>query len=509
MTVTGYLSLYTTLLGWQQYNHLWEIAVGTGLIYLPFVAMVLRATFQPFTSMGAKDAAQIAVRRLTLSVITAFMVIAFAAVPMMPLDPKVLHFAPLCQDQAKDATPGHTGTTYDNAFPAPTGVKIPLFWYLVMAFSNGVTHAASSSLSCSPIDYRALHTQLDVAKIQDPQLKQEVGQFYSDCYAPAYSAYISHQLPPTQQAQIESSIEKNGKDDVGWLGSQTFLNVMGLYDAHNSAKPVNGFTFDANRDVEESQVKNHSQYGNPNCKEWWSDPTNGLQTKLKQSLPPTFWQKLTNIGGDKQQLENAAIRTLLIHETSNQSLSTMWRGYESLNDNDQSSHILRAVGSQVGVAYEALSFYPKLQLLINALPVIQGSLLFALYAFLALGIPFSSYRINFCVTGAVMIFSIIFCSFLWHLVQWFDNYLIQSLYPSLGNIQGMGLLNELNINPNQAFVDMIIATLYILLPLLWLSVMGWAGIQAGIQLGSMVGAMSGVANQAGERAASIVRKRLP
>lgn len=49
--------------------------------------------------MGAKDAAQITVQRLTLSVITAFMVIAFAVVPMMPLDPKVLHFSPLCQDQ--------------------------------------------------------------------------------------------------------------------------------------------------------------------------------------------------------------------------------------------------------------------------------------------------------------------------------------------------------------------------------------------------------------------------
>jgi hypothetical protein len=82
MSVTGYLALYTTLLGWQQYQNLWGIAVDTGLIYLPFIVIILKTTLEPFTSMGAKDAAQIAVRRMTSQVLSAFMIILFAAEPI-------------------------------------------------------------------------------------------------------------------------------------------------------------------------------------------------------------------------------------------------------------------------------------------------------------------------------------------------------------------------------------------------------------------------------------------
>ena len=132
MPITGYLTLYTTLLGWQQYQSLWNIAVGTGLIYLPFIAIVLKCTIEPFTSMGAKDAAQIAIRRMTIQVLSAFIIIIFAAEPAVALDPKVLHYTPLCEDNAKVATPGDTGTTYDNAFPVATGVRVSVLWYLVM-----------------------------------------------------------------------------------------------------------------------------------------------------------------------------------------------------------------------------------------------------------------------------------------------------------------------------------------------------------------------------------------
>jgi hypothetical protein len=510
MSVTGYLALYTTLLGWQQYQNLWSIAVGTGLIYLPFIGIVLSTTVGPFTSMGAKDAAQIAVRRMVIQVLSAFMLIIFAAEPMISLDPKVMHFQPLCSDSKQVATPGHTGTTYDNSFPVATGVKVPMLWYLVMAFANGVTNAASQGLPCAPLDYRELHSQLNLAKVQDPQLKQEVNDFYNDCYLPAYSAYLSNQLPAVQQAQIQDSLSKNGKDDVGWLGSQTFLNISGLYDVHKANKPIDGFAFDPNRDQEEGQVSNHSPYGMPDCKSWWSDPNNGLQNKLKQAVPPTFWQKLENIGGDNQKIQDAALKTLITHNfASNQTIADLARGYESGNDNQSGDFISRYIGGPIGILYESLSFFPKLHLLINALPVIQGSLLFGLYAFLALAIPFSSYRIGFCVMGSVVIFSLIFCSFIWSLTAWFDNYLIQALYPDIGGVSGIGILEQAtDVNTNELFVDMIIGALYIVLPILWMAVMGWCGYQAGMHVTGLFNAMAASAHSAGEKAGGSARKYL-
>ena len=383
-----------------------------------------------------------------------------------------------------------------------------MFWYLVMAISNGITQAAANGLPCAPINYRQLHTQLDATQITDPQLKQETSQFYKDCYVPAYSDYLSGKLTPAQQMQVQQSLKQNGSGDIGWMGSQTFLNITGFYDARQASQPINGFAFNPERDYIDGQVNGHSQWGHPDCKQWWDDPENGLSARLGKTLPTTFWQQLENLGGNSQQLHNAAIKTLIGHNNINQSISDKTRGYESLNDNASGNWISRFIGAPIGVMHEGLSFYPKLDLLINALPVIQGSLLFALYAFLGLAVPFSSYRIQFCITGAIVIFSVIFCSYLWALTQWFDNYLIQALYPSLGKIPGMdGILNDIT-SPNESFVDMIIAALYIVLPLLWLTVMGWAGFQAGQHVANMVGSMSMPATNAGNKSASVTMKQL-
>jgi hypothetical protein len=512
MSVTGYLALYTTLLGWQQYNKLWHIAVGTGLIYLPFIGIIFSTTVMPFLSMGAKDASQIAIRRLTIEILSAFLIILFAAQPVVSLDPKVLHFAPICTDTSQTATPGHTGTTYDNAFSVPTGVKIPILWYVVMAFSNGITQAASQGLPCVPLNLRELHTQLNTAQITDPQTKAELNDFYEDCYVPAYAAYMRGDLSVEQKSEIQESLKSNGQADVGWLGSQTFLNVTGFYDTHSSNKPVKGFLFDSERDAEEGQVANHSEWGNPDCKSWWNDPDNGLQHKLKKSLPVSFWQKVFNAGGNLQQIQDTAIKTLITHSNKNQSISDDRRGYESLNNDESGTHdfFSRFIGAPLGVGLESFSFFPKLHLLVNALPVIQGSLLFALYAFLGLAIPFSRYRIGFCVTGSIVLFSLIFCSFLWNLTAWFDNTLIQALYPSIGQVSGLGILDANSSgDTNKIFVDMIIGLLYIVLPLFWMGVMSWAGYQAGASVMGLFNSLSSTANSVGGKAGGIVTKHVP
>jgi hypothetical protein len=511
MSVTGYLALYTTLLGWQQYNNLWQIAVGTGLIYLPFIGIILQSAIGPFTSMGAKDAAQIAVRRLMLNVVSALFVIAFAAMPTVPLDPKVLHYDPLCTQGAKPATPGDTGTTYDNAFSVPTGVKVPILWYFVMAFSNGVTHAANVGLPCAPIDYRALHSELDTSSIQDPELKKEVVQFYNDCYIPSYSAYLGSEASAEKQNQIDQLLTENGKEDVGWLGSQTLLKIDGFYDSRSATTPVKGFPFDAMRDIEESQVPDSTIWGRPDCKAWWQDAENGLFKKLKEELPPNFLTNLMHLGGDTEKVQLASINSLINHSFhSGQSIGDQLRGYESLDNNSKGDFVSRYLGAPIGVLYESLSFYPKLHLLINALPIIQGSLLFALYAFLAFAMPFSSYKVGFCLTASVMMFSLIFCSYLWQLVQWFDNYLIQALYPSLGDVAGLGILNaDSGKTTNQLFVEMIVGSLYVVLPLLWMTVMGWVGFELGSFVTGLLNRIDAVSKSAGDNVSSIARKKLP
>src|SRR3989338_2732758 len=106
MSVTGYLALYTTLLGWQQYQILWTLMVGVGLAFIPFIGIVLNCFLEPFESQEPKSAAVITMRRLMIQVIGALLIIEFCCVPTVPLDPTVLHFEPACVENPQVATPG-------------------------------------------------------------------------------------------------------------------------------------------------------------------------------------------------------------------------------------------------------------------------------------------------------------------------------------------------------------------------------------------------------------------
>lgn len=508
MSVTGYLALYTTLLGWQQYQNLWNIMVTTGLVYLPFLGIVMSSCIAPFTSMGAKDAAVIAIRRLTINIVSALFIIALAGTPTVYLSPSVLHYEPLCQSATPSAVPGNSGTTYDNAFSVPTGVKIPILWYLVLTVSSGVTHAANIGISCDPWNYRQLHETLNTSKITDPALKQEVVDFYNQCYVSAKSRYLGDALTGTQQTLIKTYLDKYGQDDVSSLGSQVFLNVPGFYDSYHAQEPITGFAFSPTRDAMSGQVSNHSQWGEPACTDWWSDTQNGLETHVLTVLPPTINQAIHSIGDPVSQIsaQAAAIKTL-IKESFDTSFEDQARGYESLENNMHGDFISRWIGAPLGAAMEGLSFFPKLHLLINALPVIQASLLFALYVFLAIGLPFSSYRAGFCVTVSIMLFSLIFCSFIWHLVAWFDDQLIHALFPGQLNIDPItaSLQGDPTNMPNAKFVNMIIGSLYIVLPLAWMTIMSWASVRLGAGLMGLMGSMSSASDSAGGQAANLAK----
>ncbi|HEX4045879.1 MAG TPA: conjugal transfer protein TraG N-terminal domain-containing protein, partial [Gammaproteobacteria bacterium] len=263
-------------------------------------------------------------------------------------------------------------------------------------------------------------------------------------------------------------------------------------------------------DIEESQVPTALKWGRPNCKIWWNDAENGLFKKLKDTLPPNFLTSLMHLGGDTEKIQEVSIQRLINHNFhSGETMSNRSRGYESLENNTSGNFISRYIGAPLGILYESFSSYPKLHLLINALPIIQGSLLFALYAFLAIAIPFSSYRVGFCVTVAVVMFSLIFCSYLWQLVQWFDSYLIRALYPSIGDVAGLGILNAENgKTTNQLFVEMIVGTLYVVLPLLWMTVMGWVGFEIGGFVTGLFNRVDAISKSASDGIGSVARKKL-
>ncbi len=513
MGVQGYLSLYTMLLGWQQYDSLWSIMVATGIFYIPFLYIVVKGWLQPLLSQETKAAAVISVRRIIIGLIGGLALLCVAGLPTVQLQPNAIHFQPSCDGTAKIATPGNSGTTYDN-LPVPSTVTIPLLWYVVLAVSNGVTDAAISGLSCVPVDLRNLQNQIDLSTIQDAQLKAETKEFYQQCYLPAYSQYMAATNNPALQNQIDKAKDKFGQDDVSWIGSNTFNTVDGFYNRIQSSNMIAGFPFSPLRDVIEGQMVPHPKWGEPYCNEWWADSSDGLRVRLYNQLAPTAQAQITKLAQTFPQggaaLQDAVIKSLL--QKSFLTMGFIDRGYDSEEDNRAGLADKAAmVAAKVFTVKAALMEYPKLHILLNALPVLQAVLLFGIFVLLAFALPLSGYSIGFCFTASVMLFSVTFCSYIWHVVSWFDAWLLQSLYgaPAGGTPQATWAANLLTntISPGRILADLTISSAYIFLPFVWLAMTAWAGVKGGAALSSLeAGGISSAANQVGKSTSGLIGK---
>lgn len=133
--------LYTLLVGWDLYDKLWALLTQTGLVYLPFIGMILRNVTESY--IAHRDTGQIALRTMELNLIVTLLFILFAASPCIPVSANAIAYSPVCgSDQGETYHAGDTGTTYDKAFSIPTdSPTIPIWWYAVISISEGITRA--------------------------------------------------------------------------------------------------------------------------------------------------------------------------------------------------------------------------------------------------------------------------------------------------------------------------------------------------------------------------------
>ncbi len=130
------------------------------------------------------------------------------------------------------------------------------------------------------------------------------------------------------------------------------------------------------------------------------------------------------------------------------------------------SHVATALGTWFHQAEQ----YPKLYAAEESAPIIQALLLLMVYTFLPLALVFTSYRAGSFISAAIIIFSLIFWTFIWHLVSWTDSALMTALY-------GDSWFSHQS--PNAMLVDMMVGVLIIVAPLFWFSFMGSMGIAIG------------------------------
>jgi hypothetical protein len=132
-------------------------------------------------------------------------------------------------------------------------------------------------------DLRTFEQQAHLATIADPRLRQEVSDFFTECYVLARSKFQA-QRPDTP---VVSAIQGTyGEDDPDWLGSHVYRDTPGFYDMLRPTKQIPGWNYNPAKDTEYDPASPPT-WGKPTCKQWWEDGAIGLRQKILDEADAT------------------------------------------------------------------------------------------------------------------------------------------------------------------------------------------------------------------------------
>lgn len=512
MAVDSTLELYTTLFGWLMYNSIWEVLTETGIVFLPFLGMLLDAVVDSYTAEEAESAGATSLRTMEVQVFIGFFVVMMTGVPGIPLTATDLSFTPkavIGTPAQPVETPANNPTTYGGTISFtgyPNKVDLPVFWYLVLSFASGFNRAVMEDLPAT-VDLREYAQRLRDIRISDPVVQNEVNDFFRDCYVEARSKYL-RERPNT--AQIDSLLNRFGETDPDWIGSHVYLEVDGYYNTLRSDAVREGFPWSQLRDVE-WDIDDNPVFGKPYCNEWWTDASAGLARKiLAQTDGMDLVAAVAEPSWDPVQRRDAIIRAVLLNS------SPRWttRGYDfAYGDLTQfgspgQEGIVASVQNAAeqglaayGLARESLTFAAFLRIFLESAPMVQALILMGLYALLPFFILMSRYRLSIFVTGGLIFLIVKFWTVMWFFAWWADQNLIRALYPDPGSIT---TLFNIDMTLKRVILNFLTGMMYLVFPFLLTVYLSFAGFHAARTLDASTGLLG-----QGMAGASRMRPRLP
>ncbi|MBK7002843.1 MAG: conjugal transfer protein TraG N-terminal domain-containing protein [Rhodoferax sp.] len=542
-----------TMYGWGFSRLLVEIMSATGIIIVPFIVLIIKS-YQDMHEKGDSGVLSL-IRRLEFDVLAMFLVAFFCVMPSNLTSLSGLNLSYTPPTTAVSPTPatasslnagsvtGVTGTNYDATFASAFSgsnvsvsdpAAVPIWWYLSMGISSGVSSAFRAGITNNMRDLRMLEELGRMSTIQDPILRNDVQKFYQQCFIPARSQFFATNgdisgFTPAGQA-ILNNMDKNppsGTSDVDWIGSHFYRNEPNFYAAMRSKEPIAGVPIDYLRDTDICNPATEEPgacvgkipmcgagatavpCGKPTCNEWWM--ATGLGMAANSGLRDRLVAHVSTWTGIKNKISilftaNANgydaddITAKLAFQQANPSYvdveSTLGQSSNRLVDAARSWGDVGGVGRGLTLAIDGyiagISLAPILMFLTMAQPLI----LMAIYMFLPTIVIFGSYDLKLMIYGGLIIFTVKFWTVMWFVARWVDDNLIAAMKPGIdGNAIMEFLMSTEGGNTNKRLaLNILLLTMYVLLPLIWTSLMAMIGVRIGSGLESMTNAhKSGVA----------------
>ncbi|OOS00883.1 conjugal transfer protein TraG [Haemophilus paracuniculus] len=477
LTVDHYYEYFLTILGWVISNGIWDLLTQTGIMAIPFLAHII-SSFLKVREQGDDEGnkGRLLANWLENKIYISLVVMMLTCVPLFNVSYNTLQFNTERMRQCgftvyKASETGLSGLSSELGGKSPA---LPLWWAFTYTVGKGLTHGAIATLPCKP-DLRQVRFEIQNTQITSPVLRQEVLDFVQQCFIPARAKIKRKQL----------ELDEEQARDLDWIGSKLMLKTEGLYDAYRAQTPRKQWPYDANRD---QGLPNTGNGGFPSCKEWWSDSQIGLKARLVEQVEPDTMTKLRKIWNSKEDYTDIVVRRLVSPQNMRASTGRVYGGYGDSNASSigasSGSSWMTYVASSLGSAAGSIVTAPVFDVIKQSLPMVQGIMLMAIMICMPVIAVIGSYDVKTIITMTLVQFGIFFLSFWWELARWLDNWMIITIYSSDAHplFNAFGIMND----SDDGILSVVINIMYILLPMLFLGALSWAGVNAGAALSNII-----------------------
>ncbi|MGQ7245125.1 conjugal transfer protein TraG N-terminal domain-containing protein [Salinicola sp. V024] len=493
--VNDYMEGTMLTLGWVVNNGIWDALTTTGIAVVPFIALVAGEWFrarQEGDDEGNKGV--LSLNRIESRLYVMLLVLAFTCVPVFTLNVDPVNVNQEHADQCGTVmmSSGQWGESTMTSIDGQQA-RVPMWWALTHSISKGITNVAVSKIPCST-DYQSVRTALDLTSISDPGLKREVGEFQLACFGPARNKLF----------QSGTSLDQAASEDVDWIGSDYFLDTAGYYDSFYAPRPMPGFPYQASRD-EARPSTGPGDPGYPSCREWWSDSSEGIAARLVDQVDTTLWSRMQSFFPTGSSPEEYMIRRMVSPRSgaANGNTEQASIGYRSLDGGITDD--VSSTAAMVGNALGTIPFQAGMDSLRQSLPMIQGIMLMAIIICLPFVSVASGYSVKVAGLAMFGLFGLFFLTFWWELARWLDSHLIDLMYGS--DAAKMSWLAGVENANDKMVLRFVNGMMFVVLPGLWVGVMGWAGAGAGNAISSGMNQATKPGREAGSKAADKVQSK--
>lgn len=502
MVVNDYLTLFLTLQSWIISNKIFYILSSANLLILPLIVIVIASCTEAMKE-GEDEGNKglLSLNRSTVSLCLAMGAYVLVMIPSQPTKLATMQYNDVRSQQCGVSIikPGdNTGSSWDKAYEQMGGetAKIPYWWKLIHNLSIGVTNAAIASIPCN---YDVTRSQLKLSEvhIQSPALLQETQQFYEQCFATAKSSMIYE----AYQGQGNSVTDRD-LDNAQWLGDKYFLKYNTLaphttYPGLQSREAIPAMPYNASRDGLTNDIwakrlnkSEPDKKAYPMCDEWWIDLKGRLSTEIQRTSPEIYRDVMQPQGwfdnlfkGEKtpDERQTMLVRRALSVENVYASGRTV-KGYGAVIDKTADRATAETWGSTIGgvglLAGRAFA-EPTFFIVREALPIFQALLLSVIIIGTPIIIPLALYEWRVVMTITIAYFGTQFFTFWWEWCRSLESNLLTAMYAGhnfdmLDPISySAGAMNALN----SEIIRVALLTLYVVIPGIWLAVLGFAGHQ--------------------------------